>query len=190
MVRSTQFAARVGTSYQTLQTANALKNSMYPSPTFSAGACSQMMDWMISSPSRVARASLMLPCAHCSAVIMLIYVKPTALKLHHKSMLTSCSQCPLNVILGRCKMSSIYDNARVSVEMMTGYHVTLLKAVPGSIQNIYADAVVDQEERSRVDHRRPGRRTPQDYYTDFWIRLGARYLRGIIGKSSACVVFA
>jgi len=34
------------TSYQTLQTANALKNSMYPSPTFSAGACSPMMDWM------------------------------------------------------------------------------------------------------------------------------------------------
>ena len=84
---------------------------------------------------------------------MLTYVKPTALKLHHQSMLASCSQCPLNVILGRCKMSSIYDNARVSVEMMTGGHVALLKAVPAIIQNIDVNAVVDQEERSIVgDH--------------------------------------
>ena len=88
----------------------------------------------------------------CSAVIILMYVKPTALKLLHQSMLTSCSQCPLNVILGRCKMSLVYENARVFVETMTGGHVRLLKAVPVIIQNIDVDAVVDQEERSRVDH--------------------------------------
>ena len=63
MLRSTLLAARFRTSYWTLQTANAQKNSMYPSPTFSVGACSPMMDWMISSPRRVACASLLLPCA-------------------------------------------------------------------------------------------------------------------------------
>ena len=31
--------------------------------TFSAGACSPMMDWMMRGPSRVARASPLLPCA-------------------------------------------------------------------------------------------------------------------------------
>ena len=46
----------------------------------------------------------------------------------------------------------VYDNARVSVEMMIGGHVRPLKAVPASIQNIEVDAVVDQEERSHVDH--------------------------------------
>ena len=40
--------------------------------------------------------------AMCSAVIMLTYMKPTALKIQHQSMLTSCSPCPLNIILGRC----------------------------------------------------------------------------------------
>ena len=54
-------------------------------------------------------------------------------------------------------MSLVYENARVSVETMTGGHVTLLKAVPAIIQNIDVDAVVDQEERSRVDHRRRSR---------------------------------
>ena len=66
--------------------------------------------------------------------------------------------CPLNVILGRCKMSLVYENARVSVETMTGGHVRLLKAVPVIIQNIDVDAVVDQEERSHVDHCRRSRR--------------------------------
>ena len=51
-------------------------------------------------------------------------------------------------------MSLVYDNARVSVEMMTGGHVTLLDAVPAIIQNIDVDAAVDQEERSCVNHRR------------------------------------
>ena len=51
----------------------------------------------------------------------------------------------------------VYDNARVSVEMMTVGHVRLLKAEPASIQNIDVDAVADQEERSRVDHRRRSR---------------------------------
>ena len=51
----------------------------------------------------------------------------------------------------------VYDNARVSVEMVTGDLVKLLEAVPVSIQNVYVDAVVDQEERSRVDHRRRSR---------------------------------
>ena len=45
----------------------------------------------------------------------------------------------------------VYENARVFVEMMTGGHVRLLKAVPVTYQNIDVDAVVDQEERSRVD---------------------------------------
>ena len=49
-----------GTSQERSQSANALKNSK---STFSAGASSPMMDWMISRPSRVARASLLLPCA-------------------------------------------------------------------------------------------------------------------------------
>ena len=88
---------------------------------------------------------------------MLTYLKPTALKLHHQSMLTSCSQCPLNVILGRCSDELMYDNARVSVEMTTGGLVRLLEAVPASIQNIDVDAVADQEERSPVDHRRRSR---------------------------------
>ena len=51
----------------------------------------------------------------------------------------------------------VYENARVFVEMMTGGHVRLLKAVPVTYQNIDVDAVVDQEERSRVDHRRRSR---------------------------------
>ena len=55
-------------------------------------------------------------------------------------------------------MSLVYENARVFVEMMTGGHVTLLEAVPVSIQNVHVDAVVDQDERSRVDHRRRSRR--------------------------------
>ena len=65
-------------------------------------------------------------------------------------MLTSCSQCPLNVnvILRRCKMSLVYENARVFVEMMTGGHVRQLKAVPVTYQNIDVDGVVDQDERS------------------------------------------
>ena len=54
-------------------------------------------------------------------------------------------------------MSLVYENARVFVEMMTGGHVTLLEAVPVSIQNVYVDAVVDQDERSRVDHHRRSR---------------------------------
>ena len=33
-------------------------------------------------------------------------------------------------------MSLVYENARVFVEMMTGGHVTLLEAVPVSIQNV------------------------------------------------------
>ena len=52
-----------GTSQERSQSANALKNRRYSKSTFSAGASSPMMDWMISSPSRVARASLLLPCA-------------------------------------------------------------------------------------------------------------------------------
>ena len=95
--------------------------------------------------------------AMCSAVIMLTYLKPAALKLRHQSMLTSSSQCTLNVILRRCKMTLVYENARVFVEMMTGGHVRLLKAVPVTYQNIDIDAVVDQDERSRVDHRRRSR---------------------------------
>ena len=51
------------TRQQRPQSANALKNRRYSKSTFSAVACSPMMDWMISSPSRVARASLLLPCA-------------------------------------------------------------------------------------------------------------------------------
>ena len=54
-------------------------------------------------------------------------------------------------------MTLVYENARVFVEMMTGGHVRLLKAVPVTYQNIDVDAVVDQEERSRVDHRRRSR---------------------------------
>ena len=54
-------------------------------------------------------------------------------------------------------MSLVYENARVFVEMMTGGHVRQLKAVPVTYQNIDVDAVVDQEERSRVDHRRRSR---------------------------------
>ena len=82
------------------------------------------------------------------------YLKPTVLKLQHQSMLTSCSQCPLNVILSRCSDALVYDDARVSVETMTGGHVMLLKAVPASSQHIDVDAVVDHQERSRVGHRR------------------------------------
>ena len=93
----------------------------------------------------------------CSAVTILTYLKPTALELHNQSMLTSCSQCLLNVILGRCSDELMYDNARVSVEMTTGGLVRLLEAVPASIQNIDVDAVADQEERSPVDHRRRSR---------------------------------
>ena len=93
----------------------------------------------------------------CSAVTILTYLKPTALELHNQSMLTSCSQCPLNVILGRCSDELMYDNARVSVEMTTGGLVRLLEAVPASIQNIDVDAVADQEERSPVDHCRRSR---------------------------------
>ena len=66
----------------------------------------------------------------CSAVVMLTYAKPTALKLHHQSMLTSCSQCPLNVILGRCQMCQFYENARVFVETMSGGHAQLIKTMP------------------------------------------------------------
>ena len=40
---------------------------------------------------------------------------------------------------------------------MTDGHVRPLEAMPVSIQNIDVDAVVDQEERSRVDHRRRSR---------------------------------
>ena len=54
-------------------------------------------------------------------------------------------------------MSLVYENARVFVEMMTGGHVRQLKAVPVTYQNIDVDAVVDQDERSRVDHRRRSR---------------------------------
>ena len=54
-------------------------------------------------------------------------------------------------------MTLVYENARVFVEMMTGGHVRQLKAVPVTHQNIDVDAVVDQEERSRVDHRRRSR---------------------------------
>ena len=42
-------------------------------------------------------------------------------------------------------------------KMMTGGHVRLLEAVPAIIQNIDVDAVVDQERRSRVDHRKRSR---------------------------------
>ena len=52
-----------GISQERSQSFNALKNRRYSKSTFSAGASSPMMDWMISSPSRVARASLLLPCA-------------------------------------------------------------------------------------------------------------------------------
>ena len=51
----------------------------------------------------------------------------------------------------------VYENARVFVKMMTGGHVRQLKAVPVTYQNIDVDAVVDQDERSRVDHRRRSR---------------------------------
>ena len=54
-------------------------------------------------------------------------------------------------------MSLVYENARVFVEMMTGGHMRQLKAVPVTYQNIDVDAVVDQDERSRVDHRRRSR---------------------------------
>ena len=54
-------------------------------------------------------------------------------------------------------MAVVYENERVCVEMMTGGHLRPLEAVPASIQNIDVDAVVDQEERSRVDHRRRSR---------------------------------
>ena len=54
-------------------------------------------------------------------------------------------------------MSLVYENARVFVEIMTGGQVRPLEAVPVSIQNIDVDAVVDQDERSRVDHRRRSR---------------------------------
>ena len=54
-------------------------------------------------------------------------------------------------------MTLVYENARVFVEMMTGGHVRLLTAVPVTYQNIDVDAVVDQEERPRVDHRRRSR---------------------------------
>ena len=54
-------------------------------------------------------------------------------------------------------MTLVYENARVFVEMMTGGHVRLLKEVPVTYQNIDVDAVVDQEERSCVDHRRRSR---------------------------------
>ena len=54
-------------------------------------------------------------------------------------------------------MSLVYENARVFVEMMTGGHVRQLKAVTVTYQNIDVDAVVDQDERSRVDHRRRSR---------------------------------
>ena len=54
-------------------------------------------------------------------------------------------------------MSLVYDNARVSVEMMTGGHVRPREAVPDIVQIIDFDAVVDQERRSRVDHRRRSR---------------------------------
>ena len=56
-------------------------------------------------------------------------------------------------------MSLVYENARVFVEMMTGGHMRQLnlKAVPVTYQNIDVDAVVDQVERSRVDHRRRSR---------------------------------
>jgi len=90
------------------------------------------------------------------------------------------------------EMSSIYDNARVSVEMMTGGHVTLLKAVPGSIQNIDADAVVDQEERSRVDHRRRSRQRSvlmADLERLLWpvkARPGDQWL-GIVGTADIAV---
>ena len=40
---------------------------------------------------------------------------------------------------------------------MTDGRVRPLEAVPVSIQNIDVDAVVDQDERSRVDHRRRSR---------------------------------
>ena len=39
--------------------------------------------------------------AMCSAVIKLTCMKPTALGSQHQSMLTSCSPCPLNIILAR-----------------------------------------------------------------------------------------
>ena len=42
-------------------------------------------------------------------------------------------------------MAVVYENERVSVEMMTGGHVRPLEAVPDSIQNIDVDAVVDQD---------------------------------------------
>ena len=89
---------------------------------------------------------------------MLTYLKPSALKLRHQSMLTSSSQCTLNVFLRRCKMTLVYENARVFVEIMIDGHVRPLEAVPVSIQNIDVDAVVDQEERSCVDHCRRSRR--------------------------------
>ena len=54
-------------------------------------------------------------------------------------------------------MAVVYENERVCVEMMTGGHLRPLEAVLDSIQNIDVDAVVDQEERSRVDHRRRSR---------------------------------
>ena len=54
-------------------------------------------------------------------------------------------------------MSLVYENARVFVEMMTGGHVRQLKAVPVTYQNIDVDAVVDQDERPCVDHRRRSR---------------------------------
>ena len=50
--------------------------------------------------------------AMCSAVIMLTCLKLTALDIRHQSMLTSCSPCPLNVILGRCSDELVYGNAR------------------------------------------------------------------------------
>ena len=63
MVCALGVAEAEGTSQERSQSANALKNRRYNKSTFSAGASSPMMDWMIISPSRVARASLLLPCA-------------------------------------------------------------------------------------------------------------------------------
>ena len=62
-------------------------------------------------------------------------------------------------------MSLVYENARVFVEMMTGGHVRQLKAVPATYQNIDVDAVVDQDERSRVDHRRRSRQRSVSWRT-------------------------
>ena len=89
MVRSTQLAARIGTSYQALQTANALvSREEQHVPKSNVQRRHLLADDGLNDHQPQSRGPCLAAAAMCSAVIMVTYIRSrqaTAFKLHHQS---------------------------------------------------------------------------------------------------------